>query len=107
MVLDAGAVREEHVRQCGARGAYEQDRAPAMAVGQPSPNRGEDELHRGVSGKDDADNNAVGAEVLAVGRNEGHDNAEPDEVNEDREEDDENGRLSHAGKANKARAVRG
>ena len=39
------------------------------------------------------------AEVLAKGRNEGHDDAEPDEVNEDREEDDQNGGFSHAGTA--------
>ena len=54
-----------------------------------------------------ADDNAAGAEVLAVRRNEGHDDPEPDEVNEDREEDDENGGLSHAGKANKGpRSIR-
>ena len=41
----------------------------------------------------------LGAEVLAVRRDQGHDNPEPNEVNEDREEDDENGGLSHAGKA--------
>ncbi len=67
-----------------------------MAVGQPAPDRREDELHRGVGGKDEADDKAASAEVLAVGRDEGHDNPEPDEVDEDREEDDENGRLSHA-----------
>ena len=53
------------------------------------------------------DDNAVGAEVLAVRRNEGHDDPEPDQVNEDGEEDDENGRLSHERKPNKGRAVSG
>ena len=50
---------------------------------------------------------AVGAEVLAVGRDQGHDDPEPNEVNEDREEDDENGGLSHGRKSAKGRAVSG
>jgi hypothetical protein len=49
----------------------------------------------------------MGAEVLAVGRNQGHDDAKANEVNEDREEDDENGGFIHAGRLNNGRAVWG
>ena len=46
--------------------------------------------------EDEADYGSLRAQVLAVGRNQGHDDPKPDEVYKDREKDDEDGRLSHA-----------
>ena len=68
---------------------------PAIAVGPPSPDRREDELHRGEGGEDQANHETGSAEMLAVGRNQGDDDPEPDEVNEDGEKDNKDGWLSH------------
>jgi hypothetical protein len=45
--------------------------------------------------------------VHAEGLDEGYDDPEPDQVNEDREKDDKNGRLSHERKPNKGGTVFG
>src|SRR5947209_15382524 len=70
-----------------------------MAIGQSSPDRSEQELHRGKRGNDNTDDNALSAEMLAVNRHQGHDNPEADEVDENGQENDEDGRLSHARRA--------
>src|ERR1019366_5622390 len=95
MVLQTRAAREKDVGRRRPRSAEEQNGAAAMPVRQPPQDGSEDELHGGVGREDDADSDAAGAEVLAVGRDQGHDNPEPDEVNEDRQEDDQDGGSSH------------
>jgi hypothetical protein len=60
-----------------------------MPVGKPSPNRREDELHRGKRGDDGADDPAARAVMPAEDRHQRHDDAETDEVNEDRQENNE------------------
>src|ERR1035438_9834596 len=49
----------------------------------------------GKGREDETDGNAAGAEVLAVGWDQGQDDPESDEVDEDRQEDDQDGGSSH------------
>ena len=58
-------------------------------IGEPPPNRREDELHRGKRGDDGADDPAARAVMPAEDRHQRHDDAEADEVNEDRQENNE------------------
>ena len=60
-----------------------------MMIGPPAPDRREEELHRGKRGDDGADDEAARAVMPAVNRHQRHDDAEADEVNEDRQENDE------------------
>ena len=60
-----------------------------MMVGKPSPNRREDELHGGERGDDGADDPAARAVMPAEDRHQRHDDAESNEVNEDRQENNE------------------
>jgi hypothetical protein len=82
---------EQNIRQRRASGADEQDRAAAVAVGKFAPDGREDELHRRERGDDGADDEAARAIMPAEERHQRHDDAEADEVNEDREKNDEHG----------------
>ena len=65
-----------------------------MSIGESSPERREEELHRGERGGDDADHETRGAVMFAVNRKQRHDHPESDEVDEDSEKDDEDRRAS-------------
>ena len=80
---------EQDIGQRRAGGADEQNGPAAMLVGKPSPNRREDKLHGGERGDDGADDPAARAVMPAEDRHQRHDDAESDEVNEDRQENDE------------------
>ena len=76
----------------------QQNRAPAMAVGEPAPDRREQELHRREGGNDDADDQALGPngldairhQVFAIERHQRHHDPETDQVNEDGQKDNQN-----------------
>jgi hypothetical protein len=80
---------EQDIRQGRAGGADEQNGTAAMPVGKPPPNRREDKLHGGKRRDDGADDPAARAVMPAEDRHQRHDDAESDEVNEDRQENDE------------------
>ena len=93
-IFKTGADGEQHIGQRRAGGAERQNRPAAVPVGKPAPDGREDELHGRVGRDDGADEPAARAVVPAVNWHERHDDAKADEVNEDREQDDEDGRFA-------------
>jgi len=89
MIFQTRPNGEKDIRQRRAGGADEQNGPAAMMVGKPSPNRRENELHGGKRGDDGADDPAARAVMPAEDWHQRHDDAEADEVNEDRQENDE------------------
>ena len=90
--------RKQHVGKRRARGADQQDRAGGRCRSDSRPQIGAKmNCMAENDGDDDADDEAVRAEVPAVNRHQRHHDAEPDQVNEDRQENDQDGRLSHEG----------
>ena len=94
MIFKTGTDGEQHIRQRRAGGADEQNRAATVAVGKFAPDGRKNELHRGKRGDDDANHPAAGAVMAAEHWHERHNDAEADEVNEDREKNHEHGRFA-------------
>src|SRR5437588_2945585 len=88
-------MRQSHERESerGADDAHEQDRTAPEAIGKPSENRGEDDLHPGINSGQPTDSDRRSVKVLRVQRQDRNDDAEPDQVDEDREEEDEERRT--------------
>src|SRR5262249_30145759 len=84
--------------------AQQQDWPAPVPIRESPPDRRKQELHRRKGGDDHSDDETMGAKVPAVDRDEGHDDPEPDQVNEDRKEDDQDGRLPHEPQPNNAPA---
>src|SRR5437588_768207 len=89
--------KQHPVRSCEgeervADGIYEhrgeQHRPASDAVGQLAEQRGCDELHERVNAEHYAIPEAPGTEALRIERQDRHDDAEPDQVDQDCEEDD-------------------
>ena len=89
--------RQHHEADDGADEAENEHGAPAEPVGQHPEHRRGNELCEGERGEEKADDDRRGAEGLRVERQQRDDDAEADEIDEDREEDDEQ-RTRHASK---------
>ena len=91
------AAREGEEKVAGAtRGEADQDhRTPSDAVGHPSPHRREEELHDRVDADHHPDRRAAGAVFARVKREERDDHPEADEIDENGEEQDREGRFLH------------
>ena len=75
----------------------EEDGTASVPVGEPPEYRREDELHRRVGREQESDyaRACVELRTLRVERQHGDDDAEADEVYEDRDEDDQQRRAAH------------
>jgi hypothetical protein len=97
---EAGEVARERVGEEPDRGHHdrqEEERTPAVTVGEAAPDRREDELHRGVAGHEPADAIVRRAEPLGVERHDRDDHPEAEQVDEDDDEQDgERSAVPHA-----------
>src|SRR3990170_2040842 len=71
----------------------DEHRPATNAVAQSTENRREKELHREERGNQEAEDRRTAADGPRVERQEGDDNPEPDQVHEDREQHDKEGRA--------------
>src|SRR5204862_7264692 len=60
-----------------------------------APDRREQELHGGKWGEDDSANPSSCPEMRAIDREHRNDDSKPNQINEHREKNDQNGRFSH------------
>ena len=95
MSLWSGGEGKKKVGGGSAGGADQENGAATVPVGEFSPDRREDKLHRGKRRDDDADDKALSAKMPAVGRHQGHDDSKADEVDENREENNQHRGFSH------------
>ncbi len=79
----------EREPKCGADDADEQHRPAAEAIGELAEDRREDDLHPGINSGKPADRDRRRVEVFRVKRQDRDDDSEPDQVDEDRKEEDE------------------
>ena len=92
---DARRAGVEEVRDRVAREREREDGLAADAVGEVAPHRREDELREGVGGDQQPGLERRGAVVGGVPREQRDDHPEPEQVDEDRQEHHEDGRLLH------------
>ena len=89
--------REERVRHERAGQPDQEDGAPADPVGDPSPERREDELHGAEGGEQQAHGRLRRLVVLRVEREQRQDEPEAQQVDHHGQEDREQGGAAHAG----------
>jgi hypothetical protein len=94
---DREAAREGEKKVSGAaRGEADQNhRTPSDAVGHPPPHRREEELHDRVDADHHPHRRAAGAVFARVKREERDDHPEADQIDENGEEQDREGRFLH------------
>ena len=73
----------------GAGQAEDKHGTPAIPIGEIAERRRGDQLTQREGAKQQADDERRRAELLGVERQQGNDDPEPDEIDEDRQEDDE------------------
>ena len=79
---------EDHVGHEGSEQPDEQNGPAPNPIGQPSPDRREQELHQRVRGREQTNGERRGTEGLGVERQQRDDDAEAKEIDEDSDEDD-------------------
>ena len=87
--------REHRKADYRADETEDQDRTPPESIGKCTKHGCGNELRKGESGEEETDNDGGRSERLRVERQQRNDDAEADEIDEDREEDNEQ-RTRHA-----------